>query len=1244
MGDTNNSKFNALTPEVLKENEPVYTEALDYAFSNSDIKNIAITGIYGAGKSTVWNTYKNYRLNKVPDTECKNNLFRNVITVSLGKYIDNEDNSSTETEKDENSKDGNGKTEKDLDNRVERQLINQILSQIKSEDIPLSKYRFKRNHSCLTVLIRIIMILCFLWAILIGLFEESFLIFFKELLGIFSDRGILFIWFGLFFIPLGLFFRTFYRENRFQLHKLNLKGAEANFKDENNDETVLDRDIKELVYLLDNSKSTVVVFEDLDRYDNVEIFTKLRELNLLLNFFIKKNGDGRVVRFVYMLKDGLFFSKNRTKFFDFILPIVPVVDSKTSENQLLELLKGVESAPDKRVLTNISLYVDDMRLLKNIVNEYIVYSKIIPIGKLELESNKLFALITLKNVFPNEFDLLQEDKGFIRTLFDNLERERENIENDLESKRAEINKKIEFIRDKIEDDKFKAMALMIPANVGISERQTEIWSEFLRNWSKKPDYQVNVSEGWSTSCVDYQKFLDRYVLIGAKKKALIEQLPEDGAFAVNKLNSELKKIEQQIRDVSIDSYKKLISKMSLEKRAALFAIENFEITENHYFPLIRFLISEGLIDETYWYYKGKFDVDVSNTLKRNDRIYMKGLLEGKTLDISLEVETPNEIINRLKSTDFFRFNILNKKILEECLKQNAYENCVLAISDSVDMHNNYKKLIEILDVFKPDVTRKYVDIVVKNNIAQLINILKLCHDMNSPTFREVLISILINKEILSADEGLELFRIYIEKNENIVSLIPKAEFKIFTKNISSAGIKFDSLINVNCNKERLIQIERIRAYKLDVQNIIFIVENISGKKIIYGNLLNDIYKSQKLTSSKNYIEENFRDFVSGYIRENKSGVPYTNNEDILVQILKSDISEEEKIEYVEKNETVISDLSILKDDAVTTPIIDCLLVRDKIKFCAENVSVYWDMIEEYNEKFVEYLDRNLNEGNAEEILNNNRQLCNNFINSTIVTDRLFEIVISYANKKVETLDPKLSQEKIYRLIEKDLIQVTEENIKILVDKSYNEEIIALAISDNQDEVIALLLNQDLSDNLIYLLVNSEISDENSIELIGLIKNGALIEKINPDKIAVIESILDGDMSNENVAYIFENFEKFELKERFIKYLNDRRELGGLENRYLTKAFMQYILNLQSVEIDIKLSLIESKINNHASFSDLKEYISYVEDIKEIASVWDKRYPALDNPQKERIGQALIEAGYVKRTHYKKQIRIKAING
>lgn len=73
---TKEIKFNALTPETLSGNKPIYTEALDFAFCKDDIKNIAITGIYGAGKSSVWRTYADER------------NIENCITISLGKYDD----------------------------------------------------------------------------------------------------------------------------------------------------------------------------------------------------------------------------------------------------------------------------------------------------------------------------------------------------------------------------------------------------------------------------------------------------------------------------------------------------------------------------------------------------------------------------------------------------------------------------------------------------------------------------------------------------------------------------------------------------------------------------------------------------------------------------------------------------------------------------------------------------------------------------------------------------------------------------------------------------------------------------------------------------------------------------------------------------------------------------------------------------------------------------------------------------
>ena len=228
-----------------------------------------------------------------------------------------------------------------------------MLSQIKSEKILLSKYKFNRNFSHKDIIFRLVLTVCFISSILVWLLRESIYELLKNSIKDFSSDKLLYVCGPLFLLPMVIFLYFFYRENRVKISRINLQGAEAEFKDGNDDETVLDRDIKEIVYLLSSSGVEFVIFEDLDRYDSINIFTKLRELNFLLNSYVKTNGDSRIIRFVYMLKDGLFFSKSRTKFFDFILPIVPVVDSKTSEDKVITLLKNVDNPPDKNIVSKI---------------------------------------------------------------------------------------------------------------------------------------------------------------------------------------------------------------------------------------------------------------------------------------------------------------------------------------------------------------------------------------------------------------------------------------------------------------------------------------------------------------------------------------------------------------------------------------------------------------------------------------------------------------------------------------------------------------------------------------------------------------------------------------------------------------------------------------------------------------------------------------------------------------------------
>jgi hypothetical protein len=158
-----------------------------------------------------------------------------------------------------------------------------------------------------------------------------------------------------------------------------------------------------------------------------------------------------------------------------------------------------------------------------------------------------------------------------------------------------------------------------------------------------------------------------------------------------------------------------------------------------------------------------------------------------------------------------------------------------------------------------------------------------------------------------------------------------------------------------------------------------------------------------------------------------------------------------------------------------------------------------------------------------------------------------------------------------------------------------------------------------SDELIYGLVNSDIEDINSMKLIDLIKDSVLVERLNPTKKSIIEAIIKGDLSSVNINYICKSFKIFELKDEFIESLDDEDKLKELEGENFNKDFKEYVLNSSNIKKDTKVSLIETKINNHSDVNTLKQYISSVLEITNLSSVWDRKQPLLDNGYKERIG-------------------------
>ena len=97
---------------------------------------------------------------------------------------------------------------------------------------------------------------------------------------------------------------------------------------------LLNEEIEFIVKTMNIAKYKYIIFEDLDRFQNPQIFERLRDLNITLNATLKEK-----VKFLYAIKDEMFIADNRTKFFDFIIPIVPYVSYENSGEELLKIIK-----------------------------------------------------------------------------------------------------------------------------------------------------------------------------------------------------------------------------------------------------------------------------------------------------------------------------------------------------------------------------------------------------------------------------------------------------------------------------------------------------------------------------------------------------------------------------------------------------------------------------------------------------------------------------------------------------------------------------------------------------------------------------------------------------------------------------------------------------------------------------------------------------------------------------------------
>ena len=604
---------------------------------------------------------------------------------------------------------------------------------------------------------------------------------------------------------------------------------------------------EELIYFFRRSKIRYVIFEDLDRFDMPLIFQNLRELNIRLN------ESNIPVTFVYALRDSIFSrpkikteneisedskdkAKNATsenskdrmenantviqksKFFDYIIPIFPIHSYFNSKNQILSKLNSDYYSEMHKVrisekyITGVGFYISDVRTISAIISELDIYvHQLEKSNERDIDYNKLFAAIVYKNIYPEDFSNLQyvsQNKNIsnIGYLTRNIEDLRIALLNESTQKLQENiqEKQEEFENLKNLVIKDIAALMKVRFKMAIKERSSFV---ILNNQNYTVDeindfYKIilddenkeNISLSYPSNIKvddfyndEYEKKLFRS-FINNHEKMLNDHL--------SNLKKEIMELESELNSKSYDLSKKTfaelfghlvdknyINDLSIKeamKESILFVFDN---------PLLRYLISEGLIDvDLFEYISPTFFEGLSqNDFNFVNKVARYEIIEDTKLDKPEKVlETLTEFVSNMSYAYSYQLFIeLIKKGKEEdyltllgTVKSKNDTNFIFRCFNSNKQETN-EKIVETLfnkwpSIFK-DIYSNDDSTSVSNFLKASLNILTKSKPNNSFFNKldeyKVLDNSLFLNELLKYNYRDKIFKNYKHCYENLNDIV-----------------------------------------------------------------------------------------------------------------------------------------------------------------------------------------------------------------------------------------------------------------------------------------------------------------------------------------------------------------------------------------------------------------------------------------------------------------------------------------
>lgn len=1045
--------FQKLTP-VSNADISVYEEAIDFVFDNLDVRNVAISGAYSAGKSSILESYK---------TKHKDYRF---VHLSLAHFRTPEQENS---ESDETVK----------ESVLEGKILNQLIHQIPAERIPQTNFRVKKGVGVKYLALLTVFSSLFIGSI-VFLLSLSRADSFVTTLPDNRMKTILSVLISPYATILAtlicatctvafIFLLIKAQKNKNIFRKISLQGNEIEIFEEQ-DDSYFDKYLNEVLYLFENVEADVIVFEDMDRFNASRIFERLREVNTLVNIQRKKEHGHNYVplRFFYLLRDDIFISKDRTKFFDYIIPVVPIVDSSNSYEQFLKHLKegNLLDKFDQSFLQSLSLYIDDMRILKNIYNEFVVY--IHRLNTTDLDWNKMMAMIAYKNLFPRDFSDLQLARGFVFGLFEQkpllikkaLESTKEQREELIN--RIELAKKETLTSQQELDDVYVAKNSRLPRDRHYNQNLTPQGQEL------KKQYEIELS----------------------KRKQAVQNMLDGN---LTKLEEELADIEHDISLTQAKSLKALITRENIDtvfliiRTNVINEINEFkEIKGSDYFFLLKFLIRGGYIDETYADYMTYFYED---SISANDKTFLRRITDRRGAEYTYTLREPQKVIESpvLRVVEFEQEETLNFDLLE----------CLL-LNDAISKYNTYLKMLisQIRGTKNFDFVSKFYDtdkaqkqfvIIINEQWSDFLSLVLQNKAMTSVQIRKYSIDTLYfsDEEVITTVNANNCLTEYISQCSDYLAI----ELPDIDKLVSGfllIGVSFARIDYERSNKALFDEVYQYSLYTLTFENISLMLKKEyrieSDSDIIHKNYT--LIKSQADSPLAEYISENMSVYTEIALINCNGNI--SDDEGVAISLLNNaDVKLDAKKRYIELLSTVIDDITQVAEPELWPTMIN----QGIVTFSVINFINYFQKhgIDEVLTEFINDTPLEVDfTATADDFGKETAEglydcvvICNG-----IATEKYRKILVDLGYYFENFSADKIADEKFEVLIGEVILKMDTESLEFVREK-YGKHLYAF-VRHNLDEYLALQTTEIFRLDEALEIITWNIDDDLKVELLAFV--------------------------------------------------------------------------------------------------------------------------------------------------------------